>query len=204
MSRPPGRSPLRVPLERLKRLEPLRTWVVDVDPALVVSDEKGASVTGDEVWPVSHLGDVRVGTAESVRIDVELDVVAEGVMVSGAVVSHWNGPCARCLTMVSGSSVAEVQELFEAHPEEGESYLLGEELLDLAPMVRDAMLLELPTVVRCREGEPCLDEDLEGYIDADADADADAVADGVSGPPRLADPRWAALDELRFDETSER
>jgi hypothetical protein len=92
VSRPPGRSPLRVPLERLKRLEPLRTWVVDVDPALVVSDEKGASVTGDEVWPVSHLGDVRVGTAESVRIDVELDVVAEGVMVSGAVVSHWEWP----------------------------------------------------------------------------------------------------------------
>jgi uncharacterized protein len=199
---PPGRSPLRVPLERLNRLEPLRKWVVEVDPALVVGDEKDPSVTGDEAWPVSHLGDVRVGTEESVQIDIELDVVTEGVMVSGAVVSHWRGPCARCLTMVSGSSVAEVQELFETQPVEGESYLLGEELLDLAPMVRDAMLLELPSVVRCREGEPCLDADLEGYIDGDE------AADDESGPPRLADPRWSALDELRFDEspdeTSER
>lgn len=197
MNGPPGRSPLRVPLERLKRLEPLRRWVVEVDPAMVIGDEKDPSVTGDEAWPVSQLGDVRVGTEDPIRIDIELDVVAEGVMVSGTVVSGWRGPCARCLTMVSGSSVAEVQELFETRPQDGESYLLGEELLDLAPMVRDAMLLELPSVARCREGEPCLDEDLESYIDADEGGGADGEGD----TPRLADPRWAALDELRFDES---
>ena len=37
-----------------------------------------------------------------------------------------------------------VDELFEPHPLEGETYKLDDDVIDLEPLVRDALLLELP------------------------------------------------------------
>ncbi len=183
---PRGPSPeLLVPLERLHRRDPLREWSVVV-PA--------AGLAGD--GPELRVADVSVSPGARVAVEVVLDQVSEGVMVTGTVTCTWSGPCARCLHRVEGDAVAEVGELFETVPEEGESYPLGEEVLDLTPMVRDAVLLELPiAAVRCPFPEPC--EHLPDELRQPPD-DEDEAEDPTSA--QTGDPRWAALDELVFDD----
>ena len=140
-----GSSQLRVPLERLHRRPPEREWSVAVRAEELVE-------AGEEL----KVADVRVSESSDVVIDVALDPVSEGVMVTGSVTSTWSGACARCLEVVEETATAEVGELFETRPREGESYLLDEEFADLAPMVRDAVLLELPIgAVSCPHPDPC-------------------------------------------------
>jgi len=82
-----------------------------------------------------------------------------------------------------------VRERFEdeAGPGDDEAYPLAHDLLDLAPLARDAILLDLPLAPLCRE-------DCAGlcpYCGIDLN---DETCD-CQGP---VDPRWATLDELRF------
>lgn len=183
----PRGHPLRVPLERLQRRDPVREWSVTVAAADVGQGE-----------PL-RVADVSLDPDTDIAVEVVLDLVSEGVMVTGSVGSPWVGECARCLRQVRGRSDAEVTELFELRPTEGESYLLDHEVVDLGPMVRDAVLLELPIeVIRCADPAECeaaqaeLGELSESVTIGEPDADGEDRA--------VADPRWAALDELRFDD----
>ncbi len=176
-------SALTVPLERLQRLEPIRTWQVEVSVAQLEDSEVPLRI-GDVLVPSDHL----------VAIDLVLDKVSEGVAVSGNVAAKWIADCSRCLRQIDGEAIAEVEELFEQNPREGESYLLGDEFLDLAAMVREAILLELPVgVVRCVNAQECSDE-APNY------ADVKNKASQETSESESRDPRWAALDELVFDE----
>ena len=56
----------------------------------------------------------------------------------------WSAACSRCLEPVTGEISVHVDELFERHPLEGETYQLDDDVIDLEPLVRDALLLELP------------------------------------------------------------
>lgn len=176
-------SALKVPLERLQRLEPIRTWRVEVPAAQL-----------EDLEVPLQIGDVLIPSERLVLIDIVLDKVSEGVAVSGEVVASWLAECSRCLRQIDGEARAVVEELFEQNPREGESYLLGDEFLDLAAMVREAVLLELPVgVVRCADAEEC-SEAAPNYGEQ-KDEVRDEVSESKSG-----DPRWAALDELIFDE----
>ena len=108
-------SALRVPLERLQRLEPIRTWKVEVSAAQLEDLEAPLQI-GDVLIPSDHL----------VAINLVLDKVSEGVAVSGKVAVNWIADCARCLRQIDGQAAAEIEELFEQNPREGESYLLGD------------------------------------------------------------------------------
>lgn len=193
-----GAPPLRVPLERLQRRDPIREWNVTVTAAELIEEDLPLRVADVSVDPGAELG-----------VEVVLDRVSEGVMVVGTVTCTWSGDCARCMRPVEGQATSEVGELFETTPQEGESYLLDHEYVDLVPMLRDAVLLELPIgAVACPYPDPCpyappeltAGDDLT-LDDADTDLDDGNVRrDG--GDPRLADPRWAALDGLVFDPDS--
>ncbi len=97
---------------------------------------------------------------------------------------RWMGECRRCLATVEGSLEADVREIFEARPVEGETYPLDGDRLDLEPMVRDAVLLALPLAPLCEE--------------ACAGPEPDDHPLGADDDPRP-DDRWAALEELKFD-----
>lgn len=185
-----GRSLLRVPLERLKRRDPLRHWSASVE----VKDlrDLGDAAEGESL----QVNDVMLAGDGQVDIDVQLTTVAEGVMVMGRIASRWQGPCSRCLRGVGGPIEVSVEELFEPRPVEGETYLLGDELLDLTDLVRDALLLDLPMLAACPEPEPCPYAPAE-LVEAD-EAD-EAATEPVPVVP-VQDPRWAALDALRFDD----
>ena len=174
---------LRFPLERLQRLDPNREWKVEFQ----------ASLLQDLDSPL-QVGDVSLASDEVVLVDLLVDQVRGGVTVNGRVSVNWNAECSRCLRHVDGCAIAEVEELFEEHPREGESYQLGEEFIDLEPMIRDAVLLELPVgVIRCAALEECL-------VAAPAYQVSDDNSDEDGDTTESKDPRWAALDDLTFEE----
>ncbi len=170
MSTAPG--PLRIPLgeltSRLGVQVPVQREVELAVPA----------VAGTEVDP-----------DRPVRLDLAVEAITGGVVAAGTVTVPWRGECRRCVERVDGETVVPVREVFESRPTDGETYPLGSEVLDLEPMVRDAVLLALPLAPVC--GDDCRGPDPERFPTGESDGDEDLEA------PR--DPRWAALDVLRGD-----
>ncbi len=123
---------------------------------------------------------------------VEADLLLEGlqgeaIVATGTVSSRWEGACRRCLGPAAGRLEVEVRELFEAASDEEETYPLTGDRVDLEPLVRDAVLLELPQAPLCSEEckglcPTCGTNRNEGDCTCD---------------PAPRDPRWAALDELK-------
>lgn len=161
------------------------------------------------------------GDAE-VTVDAVLDSVVGGIEVIADVSAPWRGECRRCLRPVVGRVEAHVRELYRArdHDEHGrrhtavhgpgratghshghseeeedeETYPLRGELLDLQPLVRDAILLELPLAPLCAES-------CKGLC---ATCGADLNDGPCSCDPTPADPRWAALSVLEADQPESR
>ncbi len=128
------------------------------------------------------------------RLDVDLviEAVTEGVAASGTASGRWTGPCRRCLDPIVAPLEVEIHEVFERVPTEGETWPIVDERIDLAPLLREAALLSFPLVPLCRDD--CEGPEPSRYAAA---VEADVDLTGAAPDP---DPRWAALDELRFDE----
>jgi uncharacterized protein len=141
------------------------------------------------------LSSAHVPEGDDVVVDVMLEAIAhDSVTATGVVRAPWEGECRRCLQPVSGTLEARVQEVFEANPVDGDTYPLDHDHLDLEPMVRDVVLLHLPLAPLCAEDcqGPAPDEVPVAVAD-----DSDEAGAEVAAAP--ADPRWAALEGLRFD-----
>ncbi len=80
-----------------------------------------------------------------IDLDLTLERVSDGIVVRGRVHAPWQAACSRCLAPVEGEVSVHVDELFENHPLDGETYLLDHDIIDLEPLVRDALMLDLPT-----------------------------------------------------------
>ncbi len=102
----------------------------------------------------------RVPAGAELALDLQLEGVAEGVLVTASVSGPLAGECARCLEPFTASLKVRFQELFvragepEADdPDGADSYRLEVGgLLDLEPALRDAIVLELPLSPRCEDG----------------------------------------------------
>jgi len=123
-----------------------------------------------------------------VGIDVHLARVPEGIVVRGSLSATWTAGCSRCLDPVAGEISVHVDELFEPTPLEGETYQLDEDVIDLEPMVRDALLLELPLAPLC-------DPDCAGLC---ATCGANRNLTRCACVTTDIDPRWAALRSLEL------
>jgi uncharacterized protein len=138
--------------------------------------------------PVADLGTPAVGAGEPVLVSVTIERVADGVVVRGTVEAEWHAECSRCLAPVQGTATVHVDELYEPHPLDGETYLLDGEEIDLEPVVRDSLLPELPAVPLCRA--ECAG--LCPQCGADRNTTrCDCTVDDT-------DPRWAALRSLEL------
>jgi uncharacterized protein len=127
-----------------------------------------------------------VPAGAEVTADVVLESILGGVAVSGTVRSPWAGVCRRCLEPAVGEVRVAVRELFLDDSDGEDTYALDGDDVDLEPMVRDAVLLELPVAPLCRT-------DCAGLCPS-CGADRNVGPCGCTPP---ADPRWAALDVLR-------
>jgi uncharacterized protein len=138
------------------------------------------------------LGDVHVvGTSVApnapVSVDVELESVSEGILATGTVTAPWRSECRRCLADVTGEARGTYQELFEPAAREGETYPLRHEHIDLEPLARETLVLELPLAPLCRP-------ECRGLCPA---CGVDRNENECGCAPAAKDPRWDALDALR-------
>lgn len=120
----------------------------------------------------------------------------EGVLVTGTAYAALDGECARCLEPISDEIEARFQELFvytenqTSHDEDDEVSTLEGDLVDLEPLLRDAVVLALPFQPLCEDDCPGLCPECGVRLKDDPDHAHDAAID----------PRWAGLTALQQDE----
>lgn len=133
-----------------------------------------------------------IGVPEGAPLDLELrlESVTEGVLVTGTVGAPLTGQCARCLDPISEDLDVDVCELFayansttDETTEQDEVYRIDGERLDVEPVVRDAVVLALPWTPLCRPDCAGLCPTCGQRLD---DLPAGHSHDTI-------DPRWAAL-----------
>ncbi|GAB2569533.1 YceD family protein [Leucobacter ruminantium] len=127
------------------------------------------------------LAEVREG--EEMALDVRLESVHEGILVSAEVRTTMHAECGRCLNEFATPLQIEFQELFAYTPTEADEYGVHGDHVDLEPPLRDAVVLALPFQPVCRPDCPGLDPESGELRDAEAEGSPDADID----------PRWAAL-----------
>jgi uncharacterized protein len=133
---------------------------------------------------------IAVPLGAPVQLDLRLESVTEGVLVTGTVAAPVEGECARCLEPVHDELVVEICELF-AYPdsatdettEEDEVHRVGGDYLDVEPVVRDSVVLGLPFTPLCRPECPGLCPTCGQRLD---DLPPDHTHEQL-------DPRWAGL-----------
>jgi uncharacterized protein len=143
----------------------------------------------------SDLGLELIGVLEGAELtlDLRLESVSEGVLVSGDVSGPIEGECGRCLRQITDTVTVSLQELYaypdsatEETTEEDEVGRLQGDLIDLEPALRDAVVLALPNHPLCRADCPGLCPDCG--------TPWDELPAGHSH--RQLDTRWAALSQL--------
>lgn len=94
----------------------------------------------------------------SMDLDVQLEEVSEGILVTASVTAPLAGECARCLDEFTSQIHVAFRELFaEGGGGTGDDgYVLVGDLLDLEPALRDAVVLELPLSPLCAADCPGL------------------------------------------------
>jgi uncharacterized protein len=141
---------------------------------------------------------LHVPEGSPVELDLRLEAVMEGVLVTGTAQASLEGECVRCLEPISAtqnqqSIEVRFQELFvygdHALPEDedNEVSMLQDDLADLEPLLRDAVVLALPFQPLCEEDCPGLCPECGARLADDPDHTHEAAID----------PRWAALAELK-------
>ncbi|WP_236794125.1 DUF177 domain-containing protein [Amycolatopsis sp. GM8] len=141
-------------------------------------------------------GVIAVPKGSEIELDLLLESVVEGVLVTGTASAHTTGECSRCLDPIGGDVEIDLTELFaypesttEATTEEDEVSHLINDRIDLEPIVRDALVLALPQVPLCSEDCAGLCPECGGkWADLKPGHGHETI-----------DPRWAALVE-RFDD----
>ena len=172
-------------------------WVVDTrELGRRPGTSRALRRTAPVVHPLGVEGVIAVPVGAEVRLDLLLESVVEGVLVSGTASAPTAGECSRCLDPIAGRVEVEITELFaypdsttDATTDDDEVSRLVDDLIDLEPVVRDAVVLALPAVPLCAE-------DCAGLCPGCGVKWADL---GPDHRHETIDPRWAALTE-RFDE----
>lgn len=152
-----------------------------------------------------QVGASAVVEGTDVHVDLRLESVVDGVLVSGTASIAVVAECSRCLDPVVSQQQVELQELFlfpdrvhdgavvdlptvagEAFEIAGDEVrMLHEERADLEPALRDAVVLSLPAVPLCRTDCPGLCARCGVRL-----------ADNPGHAHETIDPRWQALSDL--------
>ena len=97
---------------------------------------------------------IGVPPGSPVELDLRLESVVEGVLVTGTATVEVRGECVRCLGEISDELEVDIQELFVypgSEAAEDEASRLQGDLIDLEPLLRDEVVLDLPFQPLCRD-----------------------------------------------------
>jgi len=178
--------------KNLIRIDPRDPFVIDTR---TLGRRPGSMRKDSYTVPApADLGVEMVGVPEGadIELDLRLEAVMEGVLVSGIARAPLSGECSRCLDSLTSSAEVDFQELYvysdtrSGESAEDDERRLEGDLIDLRPVVRDAVVLALPLSPLCRDDCPGLCPDCGVRL---ADAEPDHHHDAV-------DPRWAALQGM--------
>jgi uncharacterized protein len=143
----------------------------------------------------SDLGTVVIAVppGSPVVLDLRLEAVVEGVLVTGSAHATATGECGRCLEPISIPVEVDLLELFvypgQPGADDEDVSRLDGDLLDLEPVLRDQVVLDLPY-------QPVCSEDCSGLcITCGARLDDDPE----HGHDDEIDPRWGELAGLQID-----
>lgn len=156
----------------------------------------GAMETLTEVVPApADLGNALIGVEEGsdIDLDIRMESVVDGILVTGSVVVDVHGECSLCLDPIDYEMSANIQELFvfEKAPAGGpedevdEQYAVEDDSIDLEPALRDAVILQLPFQPVCRDTCQGLCADCGARLEDDPGHHHEVL-----------DPRWSALQGL--------
>ncbi|HWS57640.1 MAG TPA: DUF177 domain-containing protein [Actinotalea sp.] len=149
---------------------------------------------------------IGVPAGSDLGLDLRLEAVMEGILVSGSVRGRTVGECVRCLEEVVGDVDIDLQELYvypdrarvavEDGDDDEDLRELEGDLLDIEPAVRDAVVPALPFRPMCSPGCPGLCPQCGARL---------ADPENAGHTHEVIDPRWAELDRMKsmFDETKE-
>jgi uncharacterized protein len=180
----------------LRNLDPRAPLVLDTrELGRRPGSQRSVSFTAEAP---AELGIEILGVAEGspVEFDLRLEAVMEGVLVTGTASAELEGECARCLEPIEDDLTIDLQELFlyddtrDASPveddEETDVRRTEGDLIDLEPVLRDAVVLALPFQPLCQDDCPGLCVECGARLADDPDHRHEEPVD----------PRWAALQDL--------
>ena len=102
--------------------------------------ERVVDVVAPEGWGNAVIS-VREG--EPVQMDVRLESLHDGILVSADVTTVARGECVRCLIDIELPLEVEIREIFAYSHDEAFDYDVQGTQVDLEPSVRDAVVLAL-------------------------------------------------------------
>jgi uncharacterized protein len=129
---------------------------------------------------------IGVPPGSPVDLDLRLESVVEGVLVTGTAAVRLRGVCARCLEEISATDEVDILQLYcypDKELDDAEALHIEGELIDLEPVLRDAVVLDLPFTPLCRP-------DCAGLC---PECGANLNADPEHSHAEPVDPRWAGL-----------
>ncbi|MGV8871645.1 MAG: YceD family protein [Rhodococcus sp. (in: high G+C Gram-positive bacteria)] len=178
------------PPKRTTRPELDGGFVLDI---LNLGRRPGSTKTVERTVPApSRIGldAIAIEAGVPVSLDLQLQAVSEGVLVTGSVRAATAGECTRCLDPVSGNVDVYLTELFaypnsitEETTDADEIHRIVDDLIDLEPVIVDAVGLELPL-------HPVCSDECEGLCPECGVRLA--IAESGHSHDTI-DPRWAGL-----------
>ncbi|MFF0545290.1 YceD family protein [Nocardia thailandica] len=133
---------------------------------------------------------IAIPAGAAVDLDLQLQAVSEGVLVTGTVSAPTEGECSRCLEPFTDRVELRLTELFaypdsttEQTTEDDEVYRMVDDLIDLEPVILDAIGLELPL-------QPLCTPDCAGLC---PECGVRMAIAGSDHGHEILDPRWAGL-----------
>jgi uncharacterized protein len=181
--------------QKPQRLDPSDPLVIDVHR---LARRPGSMLREVRTVPApADLGLDVIGVPEGadLELNLKLEAVMEGVLVSGTARAPLAGECVRCLDPLDDTIEVEFAELFVSPGRPGdtagqddgddETCWLQDDLVELEPVVRDAVVLALPLQPMCEDDCPGLCSECGARLADDPGHRHDSV-----------DPRWAALEAI--------
>ncbi|MFC9898227.1 YceD family protein [Nocardia sp. NPDC127579] len=133
---------------------------------------------------------IAVPAGAEMELDLMLQSVSEGVLVTGSVTAPTEGECSRCLEPFTGDVRLSLTELFaypdsatEQTTEEDDIHRLVDDTIDLEPVIIDAIGLALPL-------QPLCTPDCTGLC---SECGVRMAIAGSDHSHEILDPRWAKL-----------
>ncbi|MFM6967477.1 MAG: YceD family protein [Microbacteriaceae bacterium] len=130
-----------------------------------------------------------IDKGHTVEIDLRLEGLHDGILVSADIDTTATAECVRCLEEVSIPVQVEFQELFAYSPTEELEFSVHDNHVNCEQLVRDAVVLSLPFQPLCDEDCLGLDPETGEKLMEPRTQDANTI-----------DPRWAALEALASPE----